>query len=461
QPSQTNDSTDIIDGILHKITAGKLTTTINGINSNQLSVFDTITLKMPLLYNDVTINGLSNKMLTPTLKSQPINFFLAGPATGGAAAPTFRGLADADLASLNVVSYATPSNPNYLPKFGITPNKLTNSKLYEDPTVGTTLGFIGWGTTNPKNNFVINSSTTSTLQLTSNAALATSGFVAKFNGTNTLLSTQGEMFLNDNSATPIERLRLTNTDVFVGKNLVGNYISLDLSDKLKIRGNAGVAGEVLTSQGIGSPPQWLPVVGSDIWQRNKFLSSSDTIISQKHANDNVWLGDYTNHSKAKLQIFNATNDALYVEGKARGATFENNQGDTATVSVKNNSIGPALQVDGGQIVKTRVLNNINGTQNKGDYIIILNNTDVSYHTLNLLKPSTVPEGTIIIIRNTGTNGMYIDIDNVSAGSGTFDLYSNGFFSGLSVNGTSNQITIPPNKKACFRLVASGNSWIEW
>ncbi|MBC7412570.1 MAG: hypothetical protein H7331_08980, partial [Bacteroidia bacterium] len=302
--TETDDSTSLIDGILHKIVAGNLTTTINGINSNPLPIFDTITLKMPLLYNDVTVNGGSNKTITPVLKTQPINTFLAAPSTA-AGTPSFRILAETDFPTS--VALKTSLTPNRIPKQGAGVY-LVDSKLHEVAS-----GNIGWNTVSPLNNFVINGAGSSaTFQLTNTlgGATVTSGFVAKFTGTNSFFSTQGDMFFTDNSATPIERLKLTNSDVFVGKNLAGNYISLDLSDKLKIRGNAGATGDVLTSAGPLSPPTWTTPVSASIWDK-----LGNTIV-EKIPTDNVNLGKSSNtNAGVKLAVLPASafDTAIYAK----------------------------------------------------------------------------------------------------------------------------------------------------
>ncbi|MEQ1734320.1 MAG: hypothetical protein ABL940_11655, partial [Bacteroidia bacterium] len=311
----------MVDTIIHVITpTNQLITTVND------EVSEPIQLPVGLssvYFKDTTLYTLAQKGATITpfndtigvvWKKQKKYTFLAGPTGSGTTItdtlPRFRTLTAEDFPPTAVIYATLPtglSSPNYIPKFGSAPKNIQNSKLYEVAS-----GNIGWNTITPLNNFVINSATTSTLQLTSNAALATSGFVAKFNGTDSYLSTKNDMLFTDDLATPTVRLKINNTNVFVGNS--SNPIVLNLSKDLITNSSSGTTGQVLTSQGVGNPPQWKPVIGSDIW--TKTGTTPNATITQTDVADNVNLGNSINKNpKVKLAVYSADTGIYTQAGK--------------------------------------------------------------------------------------------------------------------------------------------------
>lgn len=139
---------------------------------------------------------------------------------------------------------------------------------------------------------------------------------------------------------------------------------------------------------------------------------------------------------------NAGSFVNFASNNGSPTVFISNQATTVTAA--------ALNVDGGQVVKTKVITNASYTQTLGDYMILLNGG--ATQTVNLLNPNAVPAGTIVIIRKYGNFG-FIATTALSAGIiDTFDLP----FSSAS---TSTTVTIPTDFS--LRLVASGNVWLQW
>jgi hypothetical protein len=318
------DTAPIIDTVINTIIANKLITTVNGVASFPIALPATgiasINIKNTAIFNDTILN-LTNNNYSLSLKQQTQAKFLASP-TSSTGVPSFRVFADTDFDNTGVIQNNLGAI-NYIPKFSVgvgATRKITNSKLYESAIVGN-IGFIGWGTITPRNNFVIHETggTNASFQLTNNSLLASNdGFVAKFISPilGTTFSTAGNMLFTDNSATPFERLKLTNTDVYIGKS--GSNTNLNLYGELKPAGISGATGEVLTWDGANNPPKWALPAGGSIWTLN------NNNVSLTVPNNTVIIGAST-AAKAHLEINTTTMDTAIIANTSNNTSSTNTQ----------------------------------------------------------------------------------------------------------------------------------------
>ncbi|MBC7412222.1 MAG: hypothetical protein H7331_07195, partial [Bacteroidia bacterium] len=146
---------------------------------------------------------------------------------------------------------------------------------------------------------------------------------------------------------------------------------------------------------------------------------------------------------------------------------------TPTVYISNQDVkdsAAALFVDGGQIVKVEVVTS-NHLQNLGDYIIVADN---SPQIITLLDPATVPQGTIIIVRNTGSGAMQIALATCISPLSTIDVYSTELQTvvsgvpvyGIMQSGSGNNKVITAIVKTSLKFVSTKTSatvgtWIEY
>ncbi len=343
-PSYTEGSETIIGSVINTITLGNLVTQVNGVNSLPISLprgLDTITFKEPLLYFDTVFYG-GNKKITPRLKPQLPNSFLVGPQSGFTAVqPTFRQIVSADLATIPIVqASATNVGQNYITKFSVASGKLIeNSKLYES-VIPASLGYIGWGTITPLNNFTINGgliSTPASFQLTNaTAGLGVDdGFKIKFDGASTTISNKPNGLINFQTNGLIDRMSIADTSVFI-------KTKLNLTSAINVGGTSkyGASGDVLTSQGGAFPPKWAPALGGSIWTR-----SAPTIF-QATPTDNVNIGKLSNtNPNVKLAVYTTTgfDTAIYAQSTGKIGIIGEVQNQIAqTYGVRGLSNGTGL-----------------------------------------------------------------------------------------------------------------------
>lgn len=96
-----------------QLTAGSLITITPGPGTSTVSstALGSITLNMPTAVFDVmSTSGMNTQTLSVTFDTQAPNTVFAGPASGGAATPTFRPLASADLPAAVLLTYAEASS---------------------------------------------------------------------------------------------------------------------------------------------------------------------------------------------------------------------------------------------------------------------------------------------------------------------------------------------------------------